>query len=358
MPPRRSANNQLTHMDDSMQHSVTLSRQDILCLLQRPVASLLKQARSLRNGIFGHKVIIRGIVEFSNHCVRDCRYCGLRKSNSHIKRYRLGMRDILQAVSSMQAQGVQTVVLQSGDDFFYTQDMLCRTIAAIKQRHPGMAVTLSIGERSYSDLHAFRCAGADRYLLKHETIDKSLYTRLHPGQSLSKRLDLLCRLRELGYQVGTGVITGLPGQTMEHLAQDLLFMQDFQPDMCSIGSFVPQAQTPLAEQAPGRTDTALRVLAITRLITGNAHLPVTTALASMLKRGYPAGLEAGANVIMLVYTPEAERALYTIYNGKGSREYSLNDLKQDMSRAGYSLSLTRGDSLKPFATKSACAAGV
>jgi biotin synthase len=237
------------------------------------------------------------------------------------------------------------VVLQSGDDFSYTADDLCAIVRDIKGVKPELAVTLSVGERPLDNYRALRDAGADRFLLKHETINPELYRKLHPGQESSERLKRLEELRRLGYQVGTGFIVGLPGQTFEDLADEIEFMRSFQPDMAGVGPFMPQCETPLASVPPGDTELALKCVALTRIVTGNAHLPATTALGSSdPENGYRRALRAGCNVLMFDGTPEAYREAYRIYDNKVQTDCERAVALID--EAGLVPSRERGDSLK------------
>ncbi|MEA3305981.1 MAG: [FeFe] hydrogenase H-cluster radical SAM maturase HydE, partial [Candidatus Omnitrophota bacterium] len=263
------------------------------------ISGLFKKADAARKLYCGDKIFIRGIIEFSNFCVRDCLYCGLRKSNKKLKRYRMKIPEIRALSFRIIEKGIKTIVLQSGDDFFYTKDTLCKLISGIKKRCPDIAVTLSLGERPLDDYKAFKAAGADRYLLKHETANSSLYSKLHPRQELKTRLKILKHLRKLGYQVGAGNIVGLPFQSPEDLADDILFMRNLDVDMAGIGPFIPQKDTPLRGYPSGSLDLTLKVLALTRIAVKDTHLPATTALAALNPgAGQLLGFQAGANVIM------------------------------------------------------------
>lgn len=306
---------------------------------------LFEEADRVRRKHCGDVVHIRGIVEFSSHCVRNCLYCGLRRDNRDLRRYRMEPEEVMNAVASVAAAGIRTVVLQSGDDLSCPQESLVNIIRETRRRHPEMAITLSVGERPFSDYRAFREAGADRYLLKHETACRSLYQRLHPGQSFDRRRRILAYLRELGYQVGCGNIVGLPGQTAGDLVEDILFLQEFQPDMAGIGPFLPQSDTPLSGFPAGDIGTALRMIALARIVTPNAFLPSTTALATRdPENGLTKGIQSGANVIMLDFTPEAYRKDYRIYDDRVP--VTLRKAEGVIRRAGRTMSLDRGDSLK------------
>jgi biotin synthase len=261
-------------------------------------------------------VHLRGIVEFSNHCVRNCTYCGLRRDNQGIRRYRLAPEAIVAAAMKVAAAGVSTVVLQSGDDFAYTAKDLADIIREIKAR-ADVAVTLSVGERPLSHYERWRDAGADRYLLKHETANPDLYARLHPGQRLEERLSILQCLKAMGYETGCGMIVGLPGQRLEDLADDVLLTRRLEVDMCGIGPFIPQSETPLGTFSKGGLETTLRMIALVRVLCPRIHLPATTALATLAPEdGQILGLMAGANVLMPNFTPDEWRGAYTIYDQK------------------------------------------
>ncbi|MBN1688622.1 MAG: [FeFe] hydrogenase H-cluster radical SAM maturase HydE [Candidatus Omnitrophica bacterium] len=309
------------------------------------VQSLSRQANLIRETACGRKVYFRGLIEFSNYCVRDCLYCGLRRSNRKLKRYRLTVEEIMACCRAIAESGIKTVVLQSGDDFGYQQAQLIDLINQIKTAYPDMAITLSLGERDREDYRLFREAGADRYLLKHETIQHSLYQEFHPGQSLRYRLRILFYLKELGYQVGTGIIVGLPSQTLEDLAEDLLFLQGFKPDMIGIGPFIPQKDTPLGRNPSPSLELVLKCLGLIRILTRDAHLPATTAVATL--GGLEAqrkACEAGCNVIMINFTPPSHHQDYRVYDDKF--RVDLRSAMEVVSAAGMIPSLERGDSLQ------------
>lgn len=280
-------------------------------------AALFARADEARRREWGDGVLVRGIVELSNHCVRNCLYCGLRRENHALTRFRLFAEDVLQAVARVYADGIRTVVLQSGDDLVLTCTWVAALVRTIKRTWPDMRITLSLGERSNDEYRVWREAGADRYLIKHETADETLYARLHPGQRFARRLEILNVLRELGYQVGTGCIVGLPGQTLATLAKDIELLQGRQPDMAGIGPFMPHAATPLGREPAGPLLLTLRMLALARIVAPRMRMPATTALGSLAPDdGLTHGLRAGCNVIMCDYTPDKERAWYSIYDQK------------------------------------------
>lgn len=324
----------------------SMTKDEILHYLNNPGDDerLFRRADGIRRKECGESVYIRGIIEFSNHCVHNCLYCGLRRDNDAVVRYRMDEDEMVDTALRIASYGVGTIVLQSGDDFFYTRSMLCRVVERIKHR-ADVAVTLSIGERPFDDYRALKAAGADRYLLKHETANEALYRRLHPHQTLRQRLRILDFLRRIGYQIGTGNIVGLPGQTVDDLCADIVLLHDLSPDMASVGLFIPQHDTPLATVPRGTVPATLRVLALVRIATGNAHMPVTTALVTAdPDRGLIRGLRAGANVIMPDFTPDRYRLDYAIYDNK--LQITLDAARASIHAAGRTMDRTRGDSLK------------
>ena len=305
---------------------------------------LFKKADRTRKKFCGDEVYIRGIINFSNYCCRSCLYCGLRKNNRRIRRYRMKPEEIVGVAREIVNLGVRTIVLQSGDDFYYTRDMICWIIKKIKEMGD-VAVTLSLGERPLEDYRAWKEAGADRYLLKHETANAKLYAKLHPYQSLKKRIKLLYMLKKMGYQIGAGNIIGLPGQTLEDLVDDILLLRDLDVDMAGIGPFIPQRDTPLGNFPRGRLDLTLRVLALSRIVTKDVLLPATTALATLdPENGQLLGLKVGANVIMPDFTPDDYIEKYLIYDNKA--EVTLKKAEETVLKAGRKISQKRGDSLK------------
>ncbi|MDP8259910.1 MAG: [FeFe] hydrogenase H-cluster radical SAM maturase HydE [Candidatus Gygaella obscura] len=322
-----------------------MDKSEILTYLTKtPFDELVNAANSLRKKHIGEKVYIRAIVEFSNYCVRNCLYCGLRKDSKQIDRYRMVSDEISSVVKKITKINLRTVVLQSGDDFYYTKKKICTIIEAIKSADSDIAITLSIGERPFSEYVAFRKLGADRFLLKHETINSSLYAKLHPSQNLKRRIKTIEYLRKIGFQVGIGNIIGLPGQTLEDLADDIIFMQDFQPDMIGIGPFLPQKYTPLNKHVFKNIDLVLRVIALARIVTKDSHIPATTAMATAKKNGQLSALGVGANVIMVDFTPSKYRKNYRIYDDK--IKISLKKAEETIREAGRVMSYARGDSLK------------
>lgn len=263
----------------------------------------------------GDAVHLRGLIEFSNYCRKDCAYCGLRRHNTGAERYRLEPETIIGVARKAEELGYHSVVLQSGEDLWFTAERLSEIIRAIKAS-TNLAITLSAGERDYDTYRLWREAGADRYLLRIETTDPELFAALHPDDNLRERMQCLYHLRELGYQLGSGVMVGLPGQTAEHLAKDVIWLRELGAEMIGVGPFIPHPNTPLHEATGGTVEQTLRLVAVLRLVFPDAHLPATTAMGSLHPLGRERALEAGANVMMPNVTPTDTRAKYEIYPGK------------------------------------------
>lgn len=292
---------------------------------------LFHEADKVRKKYCGRSIYIRGLIEFSNHCRRSCLYCGLRKENRNIRRYRMKPEEIIKTAREVGAAGIKTVVLQSGDDYWYTAEMIAGIIAEIKKtRH--MAVTLSLGERPLKDYALWKKAGADRYLLRHETANPELYKKLHPGQDFKNRAAILRELNELGYQTGAGCIVGLPGQTSRDLLKDILFLKELDVYMAGIGPFIPHPDTPLGNCQPGSLKDVLKMVAAVRIVNKDIYLPATTAVGVIDEFGEKEALGAGANVIMIIFTPSEYRQLYEIYPGRVYSVKKPEDYIADYSR--------------------------
>lgn len=276
--------------------------------------ALRTSARALAREVFGNGIYMRGLVEVSNVCVRDCLYCGIRKSNSSVKRYRMTKDEIVQRAELVAGCGLKTIVMQAGENVYKT-DELCDIVRSVKQK-TAIAITLSFGEFSRDDYFRLREAGADRYLLRHETADPALYEKLHPGYDLAGRLKCLDYIREAGFEVGSGFMVGLPGQTSASMLKDLELLVDRRVDMAGIGPYVSSPDTPLAGEKDGDPDVVLNILAILRHALPGCNLPATTALDSLLEDGREQGISAGANVVMPVMTPEGNKERYTLYPNK------------------------------------------
>ena len=308
-------------------------------------------AREISDARFGKRIWFRGIIEFTNICKNDCYYCGIRRSNGKVRRYRLTPEEILSCCDEGYAGGFRTFVLQGGEDGWFTDERLCAIIRSIKERYPDCAVTLSLGERSRESYQALFDAGADRYLLRHETADECHYRLLHPAeQTLQNRLRCLRDLKDIGYQTGCGIMVGSPGQTPATLAKDMIFMQDLKPHMVGIGPFLPHSDTPFRDEAAGSVELTLFLLALCRLMLPGVLLPATTALGTAEADGRIRGVLAGCNVIMPNLSPAAVRKQYMLYDNKAGTELTAAQgvalLRQQMARIGYEVAVGRGDNGK------------
>lgn len=309
---------------------------------------LYQQARQVRESVYGKDVYLRGLIEFTNYCRNDCYYCGIRRSNANAQRYRLTKNQILECCEQGYDLGFRTFVLQGGEDGYFTDDKICSIVREIKRRYPDCAVTLSIGEKSYDSYRAFFDVGADRYLLRHETANCEHYRMLHPRQlSLENRKQCLWNLKEIGYQVGCGMMVGSPGQKPEYLVEDLLFMHELQPHMIGIGPFIAHKDTPFAGQKPGTLDDTLHLLGILRLMFPHALIPATTALGTIHPLGREMGILAGANVVMPNLSPVEVRGKYLLYDGKICTGDEAAECRLCMQRriekTGYHVKAARGD---------------
>jgi biotin synthase len=331
---------------------MNLDYRDIERLLTGGDEELFHEADTVREEWCGDAVHIRGIIEFSNVCSRNCRYCGLRRDNTVLPRYTMSVEEIVAVASRAANAGVRTIVLQSGENDHEPAEPLSEIIDAIK-RDCDVAVTLCVGVRPTGFYKAWRDAGADRYLLKHETAVPALYERFHPDSRLDERLCALESLRGLGYQVGNGCIIGLPGQTPSDLAADIALTRQLDVDMAAFGPFVPHANTPLAGAAKTDLQLPLRVVAVARLALGPVHIPATTAFDAIAPDGRERALRCGANVIMANLTPERYRSLYDIYPSDRSAN-SLDRVKEIVARAGRPLATAYGHSLKRAGKVSRC----
>ena len=296
-----------------------LSDDELLNILQTSEYDrlLAEKADIRRREFYGDEVYIRGLVEFTNYCKNDCYYCGIRRSNKNVTRYRLSEEAILETCKNGYEQGFRTFVLQGGEDPYFTDDRMCQIVSEIRNRFPDCAITLSIGEKNRESYKAYFDAGANRYLLRHETASNELYRKLHPEEmSLKNRKRCLYDLKEIGYQVGAGFMVGVPFQKPEHLLEDLRFLQDLQPDMIGIGPFVSHHETPFAQYENGTVELTLRLLSILRLLFPYALIPATTSLGTIHPEGRELGLKAGANVLMPNLTPEDVRKNYLLYDNK------------------------------------------
>lgn len=312
------------------------------------VETIRDSAIRLRKQYYGDKVFVRGLIEFTNYCKNNCYYCGIRRDNRNAKRYRLTKEQILSCCEKGYGLGFRTFVLQGGEDPYFTDERMVSIIRGIKEKFPDCAVTLSIGEKSCESYRAYREAGADRYLLRHETANKEHYQRLHPSELKSEeRKRCLRDLKALGYQVGAGFMVGSPGQTMEHIAEDLVYLQELQPQMIGIGPFIPHHDTKYAGEKAGSVELTLFLLSVLRNLFPSVLLPATTALGTMDPYGREKGFAAGANVVMPNLSPVENRKQYELYDNKLCTDEEaaegLADLKRRAENTGYRVVVDRGD---------------
>ncbi len=342
----------LLHLIDKLAETHHLSKEEYAALIDGRTPTLADAlascATAVRRTLYGNTVFIRGLIEVSNICKNDCYYCGIRASNTACDRYRLTDEDILLACAEGYELGFRTFVLQGGEDGHMTDDRLSSLLRAIKSAHPNCAVTLSLGERSRESYARLRDAGADRYLLRHETATKTHYERLHPpALSFDTRMRCLADLRDLGFAVGAGFMVGSPYQTTADLARDLAFIESFKPEMCGIGPFIPHKDTPFASHPAGTVDLTCYLLSVIRLIHPPVLLPATTALGTLTPDGRERGILAGANVVMPNLSPPSVRKKYMLYDNKLSdgaeSAESLDELRRRMDAIGYEVVVDRGD---------------
>lgn len=341
-----------TELLKQLNQTHTLSLEEYRFLIENYSPEAAEYAADLavqcRISVYGNSVFIRGLIEVSNICKNNCLYCGIRRGNRQCERYRLTKEEILSCCAEGYRLGFRTFVLQGGEDSHFTTEVVCDIVKSMKSAYPDCAVTLSLGERSKSDYQAFFDAGADRYLLRHETADKQHYEKLHPSDmSWEHRMQCLRNLKEIGYQVGCGFMVGSPYQTAEHLAKDLKFIEEFQPDMCGIGPFIPHHATPFASFPAGTAEMTIYLLSLIRLIRPNILLPATTALGTIHPNGREKGILAGANVVMPNLSPVSQRKKYELYNNKlctGSESAEAKAvLEKQIADIGYQVVTVRGD---------------
>ena len=337
---------------DKLRKERTLRQEEFRQLLTECDAETLRtinrQAREVSLLHFGNKIYIRGLIEVSNCCRNNCYYCGIRKGNPTIERYRLTEESILDCCKQGYDLGFRTFVLQGGEDPALTDDWIEKTVSAIRRNYPDCAITLSLGEKPRDVYERFFRAGANRYLLRHETHNEQHYQQLHPAEmSCKRRLQCLQDLKDIGYQTGTGIMVGSPGQTVEHIIEDILFIERLRPEMIGIGPFLPHHDTPFAEYPGGTVEQTLLLLSIFRLMHPSALIPATTALATLTLDGRERGILAGANVVMPNLSPREERKKYELYNDKASlgaeSAEGLAALQKQLNAIGYEISTERGD---------------
>ena len=331
-------------------HTLTAEEYRSLLLCEDTTTNVYLQKKAQQTTIdrFGNAVFIRGLIEISNRCRNNCLYCGIRKGNTMVSRYALSRETILSCCREGHALGFRTFVLQGGEDVSQTDDWVTETVSAVRKEFPDCTITLSLGEKSKEAYQRFFEAGANRYLLRHETFNETHYQELHPSEmSRNHRLRCLEWLKEIGYQTGTGIMVGSPGQTIDHLVEDLLFIERFHPEMIGIGPFIPHAETPFANKPAGSIKLTLKLLSILRLMHPSALIPATTALASLSSDGRERGILAGANVVMPNLSPSSVREKYSLYNQKAAfgseAAEGLKLLEEQLNKIGYTISNERGD---------------
>lgn len=328
-------------------------REELLFLLdnldEKNKELLIKRANETRLKYYKDSVYLRGLIEFTNVCSRHCLYCGIRAENKNADRYRLTKEQIISCADIGEKLGYKTFVLQGGEDPYFTDEIMVDIISTIKKNHPDCAITISIGERSYESYEKMFLAGADRYLIRHETASRKLYEKLHPGASFDNRRKCLYDLRKIGYQIGSGFMIGLPGQTNKDLVEDLIFVKELNPEMCGIGPFIPQKDTPLRDEKGGTLEDTITLLAVLRLLLPDCLLPATTSLGTINPLGREMGLKAGANVVMPNLSPSNVREKYALYDGKictGDEAAECRGcIERRINNAGYQVEIGRGDNI-------------
>ncbi|MDO4459187.1 MAG: [FeFe] hydrogenase H-cluster radical SAM maturase HydE [Clostridia bacterium] len=342
-----------TELVDKLRDTRNLTDEEFKALLETDEADayLTQEADKVRRSIYGTDIYMRGLIEFTNYCKNNCYYCGIRRDNRNVERYRLDEETILNCANEGYKLGFRTIVLQGGEDPYYTDERLCSIIRKIKESHPDIAITLSVGEKEHDSYQAYFDAGADRYLLRHETADCEHYSKLHPSELTAEhRQKCLYDLKSIGFAVGAGIMIGSPYQTTEHIIKDLRFMQDLKPEMIGIGPFLSHKDTPFRDKENGSFELTIRLLAVLRLMFPYCLLPATTALGTINPLGREYGFKAGANVIMPNLSPTEIRKLYMLYDNKictgDESAHCVNCIGRRAASVGYNVVISRGDPKK------------
>jgi len=342
----------MRHLVDTLKQNGTLAREEFKTLLAEMDAEteeyLFSCARELATANFGKDVYLRGLIEFSNYCKQNCLYCGLRRDNRDLERYRLSEEEILECCKEGHRLGFRTFVLQSGEDEYYTKEKMTGIIRAIRAGYPDCAITVSVGEKDEATYRAYYEAGANRFLLRHETISAEHYRKLHPpGMEIETRKDCLYRLKDIGFQTGSGIMVGSPHQTMDNIIDDLYFLAELQPEMIGIGPYLPSKDTPFRNEKAGSVELTVRLIAVFRLMHPHALIPATTALATIHPTGREKGILAGANVVMPNLSPLRVREKYQLYDNKActgdEAAHCRGCLQRRLEKIGYTISEQRGD---------------
>ncbi|MCL2191878.1 MAG: [FeFe] hydrogenase H-cluster radical SAM maturase HydE [Treponema sp.] len=346
------------HLVDTLKKNGTLSREEFKTLLTTEDNDtqeyLSSCARELATANFGKDVYLRGLIEFSNYCKQNCLYCGLRRDNRDLERYRLTKEEILECCKEGHRLGFRTFVLQSGEDEYYTTKKMVEIIHAIRIEYPDCAITVSVGEKDEDTYRAYYNAGANRFLLRHETISPEHYRKLHPpGMEIETRKECLYRLKDIGFQTGSGIMVGSPFQTVDNIIDDLYFLAELKPEMIGIGPYLPSKDTPFRDQEPGSVELTVRLISIFRLMHPYALIPATTALATIHPTGREKGILAGANVVMPNLSPLRVREKYQLYDNKActgdEAAHCRGCLQGRLEKIGYTISEQRGDHVSRMA---------
>lgn len=310
---------------------------------------LIERSHLTRMTSYGNSVFMRGLIEFTNYCNKGCKYCGISSTNKNVDRYRLSLEEILLCCEMGYSLGYRTFVLQGGEDSYYTDEKIVELIRAIKSRYNEVAITLSLGEKSYESYEAYYRAGADRYLLRHETANPELFEKIHVNSSYDNRIKSLWNLKEIGYQVGAGFMVGIPGGTVDDLARDILFLKELNPEMVGIGPFIPHKDTIYKDELGGTLENTIIMIALTRLFLPYSLLPATTALGTIHPTGRELGIKAGANVVMPNLSPIIVREKYSLYDGKICTDDEAAEcrtcIEKRIESAGFSIDMSRGDNI-------------
>ncbi|MGO4986989.1 [FeFe] hydrogenase H-cluster radical SAM maturase HydE [Gallicola sp. Sow4_E12] len=345
----------MNDMIQKLQQGQELKDDELLAVLKNEDPVCMEELRKIaEEKLFsncGNKVYIRGLVEYSNYCRENCRYCGIQRDNKNIERFRLTKEEILSSVHKGYKLGFRTFVLQGGEDPFLTKEFFTEIIREIKNYYPETRITLSLGVKSFEELKAFKDAGADRFLLRHEAASEELFHKLHPdNQSFAKRKETLYSLKELGFVTGTGFMIGAPSQTAEDLVADFNFIKELQPEMIGVGPFIPQKDTKYKDYAQGDLNLSLRIVALLRILFPKALIPSTTALNSIDKKGRTLGLQYGANVIMPNLSPDFAKEKYKLYDHKAITDLEsgehIKQLQKEMEKIGRTIVIDTGDPIR------------